>query len=377
MDFSFSEEQAVLRETIIRFALKEINPLVEGDHFAREAWAKCGEMQLMGLPFSEEHGGCGVDFLSTALGIYALGYACRDAGLVHAVVTQILCGLQIRQFGTEEQKKKYLPDLCSGRRIFAQAITEAGSGSDALAMRTQARWEGGAFLLNGSKMFISNGPLADVVIVFAVTNPEARTLGGISCLIVEKEFPGFERCRAMEKMGLKSLQNGELVFEDTPVPAENLLGREGQGAIIFNESMEWERSLLPASHLGTLERIFETCARHARERNAFGQPIGKFQSVAHKIAEMKMNLELGKLILFKSASMKEQKKRAPLEASIGKLFISESLKKACLDAVQIHGGYGYMCEYGIERDLRDSIASTIYSGTSEVQKNIIARLIGL
>jgi alkylation response protein AidB-like acyl-CoA dehydrogenase len=244
-------------------------------------------------------------------------------------------------------------------------------------MRARAEKQNGAYILNGAKLFITNGPIADVVVVFAVTDPDKKTLGGISCFIVEKEFEGFERCKPMEKMGLTTLQNGELVFKDCPVPQDRLLGKEGQGAIIFNESMELERSLLPATHLGTLERILETSVKYAKERSAFGQSIGKFQSVANKIAEMKVNLELGRLILYKAASLKAQGKRVTLEASIGKLFISESLKKACLDAVQIHGGYGYMTEYEVERDLRDSIAATIYSGTSELQLNIISRLIGL
>jgi hypothetical protein len=178
-------------------------------------------------------------------------------------------------------------------------------------------------------------------------------------------------------MGLRSLQNGELVFSNCPVPPSHLLGREGQAALIFNESMEWERCFLPAAHLGTMERVLERCIRYVNERSAFGNTIGKFQAVANKIAQMKVNIELGKLMLHKAATLKVQKKRAGLEASIAKLFISESLKNACLDAVQIHGGYGFMTEYEIERDLRDSIAATIYSGTSEIQYNLIARILGI
>ena len=380
MDFSFSEEQGDLREAVIRFRQELNEGFAEREksgEFPRQAWRKCAQMSLMALPFPQQYGGCGLDLLTTALTLNALGYACKDAGLVHAVVTQILCGLQILTFGSEAQKSRYLPAVCSGEAILAQAITEPGSGSDALAMGTRAEKRQDHYRLGGNKIFISNGPVADVVVVFAVTDPQVKTFGGISCLIVEKDFPGFTRCRPMEKMGLTTLQNGELVFEDCAVPLTHLLGREGQGAIIFNESMEVERCLMPAVHLGTLERILETCVQHARRRQAFGQPIGKYQAVAGKIAEMKVNLELGRLMLCKAASLKDQKKRAGLEASISKLFISESLKKACLDAVQIHGGFGYMKEGEIERDLRDSIAATIYSGTSELQHNIIARLIGL
>ncbi len=381
MNFQLTDEQKILRETIIRFSRQElvhdIRQHEKDGTFPWEAWRRCADMQLMALPFPEKYGGCGFDLLTTVHAMMAFGYACRDAGLVHAIATQLLCGLQISLFGSEPLKEAYLPGICSGSKVFAQAITEPGSGSDALAMRTRAVKTGAAYVLDGTKIFISNGPMADAVIVFAVTDPEKRTLGGISCFVVEKDTAGFERCRPFEKMGLSTLQNGELVFEGCEVPPARVLGREGQGAIIFNESMEWERTLLPAAHLGTLERVLEACIRHAKERTAFGHPIGDFQSISHKIADMKVQLELGRMMLWKSACLKDQQKRATLEASICKLFISESLKQACLDAVQIHGGYGYMAECELERDLRDSIAATIYSGSSEIQRNIIGRFIGL
>ncbi|MBE0575209.1 MAG: acyl-CoA dehydrogenase family protein [Desulfuromonadales bacterium] len=381
MDFSFTDEQVDLREMVIKFARNELDyDLAEYDkngEFPLEAWRKCAEMQFLGLPFDEEYGGGGSDFLTMSLVLNALGYACKDAGLVHAIATQVLCGMQIRMFGSEEQKQKYLPDVCSGKKIFAQAITEPDSGSDALSMRSRATWNGDGYLLNGTKMFITNGPIADVVIVFAVTDPDKKTLGGISCCFVEKGFAGFQQCNPIKKMGLTTLQNGELVFDACPIPPGNLMGKEGQGGMIFNESMEWERSFLPAAHLGTMERVLETSIRYAKERKSFGQSIGKFQSVSNKLAEMKMRLELGKLICWKAATLKDQGKRATLESSIGKLFISECLKQTCLDAVQIHGGYGYTTEYEIERDLRDSVAATIYSGTSELQYNIISRWLGL
>lgn len=382
MDFAITEEQKSLQSAVIRFARQEINhdtSLCDKEGlFPFDSWKKCADMQLMALPFPEEFGGCGSDFLTTVIVIQALGYACRDAGLVHAVVTQLLCGIQINLFGNLEQKKYYLPLLCQGQKIFAQAITEPSAGSDALgAMSTKAQKTEDGYVLSGSKVFISNGPIADVVIVFGLSNPNARRLDGVSCFIVEKETAGLERCRAVEKMGLCSLQNGELVFNDCQVSASALLGREGQGGIIFNESMEWERSLMPAAHLGTLERVIETCVDYAKKRTAFGQPIGKFQSVANKIVDMKMVLELGRLILYKAANLKSQGRRAGLEASIAKLFISEGLKQSCIDAVQVHGGYGFTKEYELERDLRDSVAATIYSGTSEMQKAIISRLMGI
>ena len=381
MDFSLTQSQIALRESIVAFAREEINPTI-GDGggkegFPFELWEKCGRFHLCGLPFPQKYGGQGADFLTTVLGISALGYACSDAGLVHAIVTQLLCGLQILLFGNDDQKMRYLPSICRGELIAAQAITEPDSGSNALAMRTRGERRGDAYLLNGTKMFISNGPIADLVIVFAVTNPKAKFLSGISSIIVEKGTKGFQQCKPIGKMGLTSLQNGELVFEDCVVPAANLLGREGQGGIIFGESMEWERSLMPAAHLGTIERILEVCLEYAQRRVVSGQTIGKYQSISNKIVDFKVSLELGKLMLFKAATLKGAGKRAPLESSIAKLFISESLKRACLEAVQIHGGYGYRTGPGIERDVRDSLAATIYSGTSELQRNLISRLLGL
>ncbi|MBE0500931.1 MAG: acyl-CoA dehydrogenase family protein [Desulfuromonadales bacterium] len=381
MVLELTDEQKIWRETLVAFSRQELDydmtAYEKGDLFPWEAWRKCAEMQILAQPFPEEYGGGGVDFMTTMISLNALGYACKDAGLVHAIATQILCGLQILHFGSERLKQRYLPLLCRGEKVFAQAITEPGSGSDALSMRTSATKKRDTYILSGSKTFITNGPIADVVIVFAVSDPEKKSLGGISCLVVEDGMKGFEKCRPLKKMGLSTLQNGELFFDNCVVAFEQLLGKEGQGAIIFNESMEWERSLLPAAHLGTMERILEISVTYAKERHAFKKPIGSYQSVANKLSSMKMNLELGKGILYRCAALKDNRKRAALDASICKLFISESLKQACLDAVQIHGGYGYMSEYEIERDLRDSIAATIYSGTSELQHNIIARFLGV
>jgi len=379
MDLFLNEEQKAIVEEIKNFSRKELNDGITQDYvsgcFPIEKWKKCAAMKIMALPFPEGYSGCNADILTTAVSLKALSYGCKDAGLVHAIATQILCGLQILHFGSEEQKEKFLPGICNGDIIAAQAITEPNSGSDAFAMQTKAVKSNGNYVLNGTKIFITNGPIADIAIVFAVTSQMKKILGGISCFIAEKDFKGFTRSKALDKMGLRTLQNGELVFENCEIPELNLLGKEGHGTNIFNESMEYERILYPAIHLGTMERVFETSYNYSKERKAFSQSIGKFQSIANKLVDMKVNIELGNLILYKSAVLKNQGKRANLETSIGKLFISESLKKTCLEAVQIHGGYGFMTEYEIEKDLRDSIASTIYSGTSELQYNIISRLL--
>jgi len=381
MDITFSSEQRELRKAAIDFARRELNPgVIERDRlgiFPRELWEKCAQQRILALPFPAHFGGDGFDFVTTVSVFQALGYACKDSGLIHALASQVICGIQLLLFGNESQRANLLPDLSSGRLIYAQAITEPGSGSDAFAMRTNAIKAGDSYILNGTKTMISNGPVADRAIVFAVTNEKKKALGGTSCFLVSKTNPGYSTGKPMEKMGLRTLENGELIFTDCQIPRTSILGHEGQGMIIFNESMEWERTLIPACLLGELERVLEECVQYAKERIAFGQPIGNFQAISHKVATMKMNLELGRLALYNAANLKNQRKHAALESSIAKLFISESLKQACLDAVQIHGGYGYMTEFEVERELRDSIVSTIYSGTSEMQANIIARLAGL
>jgi alkylation response protein AidB-like acyl-CoA dehydrogenase len=255
-------------------------------------------------------------------------------------------------------------------------MTEPNSGSDAYSIVTKAVKNGNKYILNGIKTFISNAPIADILLVFAVTD-KSKGFAGISAFIVEKNFPGFSVGKPLDKMGLKTSPTGEVILEDCEVPIENRLGKEGSGTAIFNAEMEWERSCLFACHLGAMERQLEACIKYARDRRQFGKPIGKFQSISHKIADMMARIELSRLILYKVAWMKTQGKKAPIESAIAKLYISESYVNSSLDAIQLHGGYGYMTEFGIERDLRDSIAGKIYSGTSEIQRNIIANWLGL
>jgi len=306
-----------------------------------------------------------------------LGYACKDSGLLFAINSHIwTCENPIWKFGTEQQKKRYLPDLCRGKRIGGHAMTEPDSGSDAFNMKTGAVKKGDRYILNGSKMFITNAPIADLLLVFAATD-KTKGFAGISAFLVEKGFPGFSVGKPLDMMGLRTSPIGEVVLEDCEVPEENLLGKEGGAAAIFNSEMEWERSCLFATHLGAMESELEGCVQYAKERHQFGSPIGKFQSVSHKIADMKVRIELSRLILYKVATMKARGQRAPIESAIAKLFISESYVATSLDALQIHGAYGYTTEFDIERNLRDSIAGKIYSGTSEIQRNIIASFLGL
>ncbi len=236
--------------------------------------------------------------------------------------------------------------------------------------------DGDRYILNGTKIFITNAPIADILLVFAVTN-EQKKFGGVSAFIVEKGFPGFSVGKPFSLMGLRSCPIGEVILQDCEVPAENRLGSEGAGSAIFNSEMEQERSCLFASQLGAMEKILEDCVQYAKTRSQFGQPIGDYQAVSHKIADMRVRIELSRLILYQVAWMKASGKRAPVESSIAKLYVSESYVQTCMDALQIHGAYGYSTEFPIERNLRDSIAGKIYSGSSEIQRNILASFLGL
>jgi len=381
MSLSLTEEQKSLQQNIIKFAQSELNDnLIEKDNnaeFNRTNWKKCAELGIMSLMVPEEYEGTGADPLTAFIAMEALSYGCRDAGLVHAIVTQQICIVLLSIFGSDLLKKRYLPKLASGELIASQALTEPEAGSDVSSMTSRAIKKANEYIINGRKTFTTNGPITDVVFLFAVTNPERIKFGGVSCIVIEKGTKGFSRDKPVDKMGLRTLLNGDLIFEDCIVSAENIIGKEGQGMIIFNETIEWERAIMAATHLGTLRRIFETCVNYANTRVQFKKPIGKNQSISNKIADMRVNLELSELIVEKIGKLKNNKKRAAMECSIAKLFVSESLKSAALEAIQIHGGYGFMKEFEIERDLRDSIAATIYSGTSEMQKNIIASLSGL
>lgn len=381
MDFAFDQTQLASKEAIIKFAQKELNKDMEARDkeggFNWEGWQKCAKQNIFSLPIPEKYGGIDADILTTILTMEGLGYGCEDNGLIFAINSQMWsCEIPILEFGTEAQKQKYLPKLCNGELVGGHAMTEPEAGSDAFSIRTTAVKRNGKYILNGEKTFITNAPIADLLIVFALTDKN-RGFAGISAFIVEKGTPGFSVSKDMNKMGLRTCPLGYLVFEDCEVPEENLLGREGAGAAIFNSEMEWERSCLFACHVGVMERLMEKSIDYAKQRRQFGKPIGKFQSVSHKIADMKVKIELSKLMLYKIGWLKMKGKKGTMEAAIAKLFISEAFVKTAMDSLQIYGANGYMAEYHFERMMRDSIASTIYSGSSEIQKNIIAGWLGL
>jgi hypothetical protein len=382
MDFNLTPEQRLLRENILRFAREELNADVKerdrAQQFSHELWLKCGGMGLPGLPVPEEYGGSGLDPLSVAVVLEALGYGCRDGGLVFAICAHLLaCVVPIWKHGSEEQRRRYLPRLCDGTLIAVNGMTEPQTGSDAFAMATRAVRDGDGFRLNGSKTFSSNGPVANLALVYALTDESKGYHGGVTAFLVDKGTPGFAAGQKFEKLGLRTCSISELVLQDVRLPESSVLGGIGGGGTIFAESMDWERALLGASHIGTMQRLLDQAIEHARTRSQFGQLIGKYQAVSHRIADMKVRLEAARLLAYRAASRLDKSRDAGMDASIAKLFVSESLVQSALDAVQVLGGYGFMADYEVERALRDSIGSTLYSGTSEMQRNIIARWLGL
>jgi alkylation response protein AidB-like acyl-CoA dehydrogenase len=381
LDFSWNDEQVALRREITRFAQKELNDnLIERDRceeFSWDGWKKCAQMGIQGLPVPEEYGGSGADTLTTVAALEALGYGCRDNGLIFSINAHMwTTEIPLMAFGTEEQKRKYLPKLVSGEWIGLHAMTEPLAGSDAYSLRTRAERKGDRYILNGSKTFITNAQHANLFIIFANVDP-SHNPNGVTAFLVEKGTPGLSVGNKLHKMGLRTSPMAEVVVQDCEVPVENILGKEGGGQASFTTSMEWERTCILASHLGMMQRQLENAVKYARERNQFGQPIGKFSAISNKIADMEVRLETARLVLYKAAWLKSQGRHPLKEVSVAKLYVSEAAVQSCLDAIQILGGYGYMTEYEVERELRDAISSKIYSGTSEIQRVIIAGLHGL
>lgn len=381
MDFDFTEEQEAFRATIIDFASRHLNDgIVERDaasQFSYEAWKKCAEFGIQGLPVPEEYGGQGADPLTMVIAMEALGYGCRDNGLIFSLNAQMWsCEVPIARFGNEDQKKRYLPGLCDGSVIGIQGMTEPGSGSDAFGLQTLARRENDEFVLNGSKTFITNAPVADVFVVFASTDRSKGALG-LSAFLIDRSTPGIEIGAPFHKMGLRTSPMSEISFSECRIPLSSLLGPHGAGMAIFNHSMQWERGVILASAVGSMQRQLETAVAYARERRQFGQPIGKFQAVSHRIADMKVRLEAARLLVYRLGADMTRGRATGLDSAIVKLFVSESFVQSSHDTIKTHGGYGYMTESDLERDLRDAIGGEIYSGTSDIQRNLIARHLGL
>lgn len=379
MDFSWTQEQQEIYQAIVHEtqALLHSTPASRNHSWTRTHWCICGQIGLLGLSVPPALGGKGYQALSTARSIEAFGYACEDMGLVFSVAAHLFaCVMPIVEYGSERLKTDVFPGLCSGELIAANAITEREAGSDIFALKTVARREGESYILQGGKSFVSNGPVADLFVVYAMTNP-AHGYFGLSSFVVERTAPGLVIGEPFQKMGLTSTPACEISFEECRVPVTHRLGEEGQGAQIFQYSMGWERSCLFASYVGQMERQLEQSLAYAQQRRQFGKPLGRHQAIAHRLADMKLRLESARLLLYHACWLLDQGKSAHLEVSLAKLAISEAAIRGGLDAVQIHGAQGFTQEHGVEQMLRDAIPSTIFSGTSEMQRDIIAGELGL
>ncbi|HWH36044.1 MAG TPA: acyl-CoA dehydrogenase family protein [Acidimicrobiales bacterium] len=381
MDFGWTEEQQRRRQEVIDFARRELNDDVRerdaGAAFSAEAWKRCAGFGIQGLPVPEEYGGQGADPITIMMTMEALGYGCADNGLLFGLGAQMWSAeTPLVRFGTEEQKRRFLPGLCDGSLVGVQAMTEPESGSDAFAMSTLVEQRGDRYVLDGTKTFITNAPVADVIVVFATSAP-GRGFGGASAFLVERGTPGLEIGPPLAKMGLRTIPMGEVRLSGCEVPAENRLGPAGAGLAIFNHSMDWERSYILAGAVGTMQRQLDRCISRARERRQFGQAIGKFQAVAHRIVDIHTRVRTGRLLLYELAWLRTQKKSTTVESALAKLWVSESFLASSLDALFVHGGAGYLTENELERDVRDAVAGCIYSGTSDMQRNIIAARLGL
>lgn len=380
MDFSLSPEQELLKKNTYEFAKSLSTDLKERDKtsaFDKAAWKKIADNGLLRGFVPKEYGGFGWDATTRVVALEAFGEGCPDNGLCLAISALVWTIFPpILTVGSEEQKRHYIAKLLGGESFAADGITEEAAGSDAIAMQTTATLENGNYRLNGSKCYIGFAPIADIVILFAKTDPNAGAWG-VSTFIVELNTPGIQCSDNTEKMGLRTLPMGSITFSDCLIPESARLGEEGVGMSLFNESMEWERSFILATQVGAMARQLKKCTQFAKSRKQFGKPIGANQSISNRIADMRVRLETCRLLLNKVAWLKDHGKPAALEASIAKLSISEAFVNSSLDAIRIHGAKGYLSEYEIERDLRDATGGLIFAGTSDIQRNLIARLTGL
>jgi butyryl-CoA dehydrogenase len=380
MDFSFSEEQMIFRDQVIRFAAREIAPRsrehdLKGE-FDFRSFRRLGEFGILGLHFPEELGGSDADVVTSTLAGEALGETGVDGGLTLSYGAHtFLCADTIFAHGTDSHRERYLPKLISGEWIGCMGLTEPGAGSDVASITTRAERRGDRYVLNGNKMFITNGPIADVAVVYAKTDKDLKH-AGISAFIVEKGTPGFSAGKNLVKMGVRSSHTSELVFQDCQIPQENLLGQEGAGFNMAMQTVEWDRSTIMAPFVGGMAYALKRCIAYAKERRQFGRPIAEYQAIKHKLANIKIFIEAARSLIYRIAWCKDQGRPLNhLEAAVAKLFIGDWSLGPANDAVTLHGGYGYCHEYDVERNFRDSRLAPIGGGTSEITKRIIAKLI--
>lgn len=374
---TFTSEQKMLRQTIANFAEREVAPLAyeidRDERFPEENFKRLAQLGVLGITVPSEYGGASAGYTEMCIVTEELARFCASTSATYADHAD-LCIDNIRRNGSKNQLNLYLPALCRGEKIGGLGMTEPSAGSDVMSMRLRAERRGDHYILNGTKTFITNGPVGDVFVIYAKTAPEKKA-HGISAFIVEKEFPGFERGKKFEKMGWRGSPTGELIFQDCKVPVENLLGEVDGGAKVLMSGLNTERVVLGAMSLGLARGAFECALKYAKERVQFGKPIVAFQLIQAKLADMAMEIELSHLITYKGATMADQgmHREMNLIAAYAKLYTSEVAMNVTTEAVQILGGYGYMKEFPVERMMRDAKLQTIGGGTSEIQRLIIAR----
>ncbi len=371
INYELSKEQKLLQDSVY-----ESSRSMDISLPFLNRWKYMANTGIIGTCINRAYGGSDLGAFEMLLALEAMAKGNTDNGLSFAIAAHTLaCVIPIYQYGTEKQKQKFLPQLISGDLIAANAMTESESGSDAFNLQTKAVKNGSNYLLNGTKTFVSNNEPSGLALTYAATNSDKGFFGGITCFLVERE--NYSTGSPFKKMGLESCSLGEIYFNNTELTSDNILGEVGGGGPIFNHSMEWERICLAGIHIGAMERILAKTIEFTKQRKSQGQSIAKFQSISHALAEMQVLLEVSKSYSYKVAWMLDRKQNVSKESAITKLFVSNSVKKFMLQAMQIFGGYGYISEYGIEQEVRDALASSLYSGTSEIQKNIIASNLGI
>ncbi|MCM3618019.1 acyl-CoA dehydrogenase [Sutcliffiella horikoshii] len=377
MNFQLSEEHEMIRKMVRDFAKKEVEPTAaerdEEERFDMNIFKKMADLGLTGIPFPEEYGGIGSDYLAYCIAVEELSRVCASTGVTLSAHTS-LASWPIYKYGTEEQKQKYLVPLAQGTSIGGYGLTEPGSGSDAGGMRTTAKLDGDHYVLNGSKIFITNGGIADIYVVFAVTDPTSKHKG-TSAFIVEADFPGFSVGKKEKKLGIRSSPTTEIIFEDCRVPVENMLGAEGEGFKVAMTTLDGGRNGIAAQAVGIAQGALDAAVAYAKERVQFGKPIAAQQGVSFKLADMATTVEASRLLTYQAAWRESAGLSYGLESAMSKLFAGDTAMKVTTEAVQVFGGYGYTKDYPVERYMRDAKITQIYEGTQEIQRLVISRML--
>jgi butyryl-CoA dehydrogenase len=377
MNFKLSEEHEMIRKMVRDFAKNEVAPTAaerdEEERFDREIFDQMAELGLTGIPWPEEYGGIGSDYLAYCIAVEELSRVCASTGVMLSAHTS-LAGWPLFKFGSEEQKQKYLRPIAEGTKIGAYGLTEPGSGSDAGGMKTTARLEGDNYVLNGAKIFITNGGVADIYVVFALTDPSNKQKGA-TAFIIEKDFPGFSVGKKEKKLGIRSSPTTEIIFEDCKVPVENRLGDEGEGFKIAMMTLDGGRNGIAAQAVGIAQGALDAAVDYAKERHQFGKPIAAQQGISFKLADMATNIEAARLLTYQAAWLESNKLPYGKESAMSKLFAGDTAMKVTTEAVQIFGGYGYTKDYPVERFMRDAKITQIYEGTQEIQRLVISRML--